>query len=691
MGDKQKLSAALLFLLVLMADGELLKAQEDPFMTEQDSLLAEPFQMDDHIIYITDRWKFQPGDSLQWASPDYDDRAWTTVSTYLTELDLAFTEWSGTGWFRLNIEADTSVTGRPLALLINQHLGASEIYINGKKVLELGKFSTEPLNAEPNENKDPRVVIFPEQKNQLIAVRYTDPNYLENLELLGSSGFRFLFGDWEYHREAKISFLENWISRFMFFLGVLVAFGTIHFLLYIYYPAEKRNLYFSIFAFFLAILVFSFYRIELSGTADQTIFLTRLIYSAEVITLIFATRFTHSIYKHQSNKYLNIYLAAGAAVAGIVWFYPVQTLWLREIFILFSVFEILRVIGLLFRQGKRGVNILGAGILFFVAGLLYSIAVNLEWAAGDVSMGSMTGASFLIISMSLFLSREFSVTQKGLENKIVEIRELSEKNLQQEKLSKQRELEKKLLEAENERKSLELEEARALQLSMLPQKLPDVHPYEIAVYMETANEVGGDYYDYSIGKNGELVVTVGDATGHGLKAGIMVAAAKSYFHTMVHESGLLRMLARMSSGIRNLNMKMMYMALMLVKCKKYEVEITAAGMPPALHYHGKSGLVEQILLKGLPLGTKVDYPYKTRKINLQPGDYLLLMSDGLMELFNEERNMLGLEKIEQEFASAAANTAQAGDIIDRFVQLIRNWAGDLKNEDDITIMVMKII
>ena len=87
----------------------------------------------------------------------------------------------------------------------------------------------------------------------------------------------------------------------------------------------------------------------------------------------------------------------------------------------------------------------------------------------------------------------------------------------------------KIIHAENKRKSQELEEARQLQLAMLPKELPNIPNLEIAVYMQTATEVGGDYYDFSTVEDGSLNICLGDATGHGMKAGIMVSSMKSIF------------------------------------------------------------------------------------------------------------------------------------------------------------------
>ena len=97
-------------------------------------------------------------------------------------------------------------------------------------------------------------------------------------------------------------------------------------------------------------------------------------------------------------------------------------------------------------------------------------------------------------------------------------------------LDRRREKEnKKLLQLENERKTKELEEARQLQLSMLPKELPKLPNLDIAVYMKTATEVGGDYYDFIVGLDGTLIVAIGDATGHGMKAGTIVSMVKALF------------------------------------------------------------------------------------------------------------------------------------------------------------------
>ncbi|MDX1641974.1 MAG: 7TM diverse intracellular signaling domain-containing protein, partial [Balneolaceae bacterium] len=571
-------------LLLFWVDG--VSAQDEDIFQfpepEIEEITPDMMMNESKIIYIQDIWKFSVGDSLSWADPEYDDSHWDHLSTNLSQADLSFVEWNGIGWFRKQFSVHESLRGKPIALLVERHLGASEIYLNGDKIYELGSFSTDPESVVSYNSITPLAIVFSDEEIQTIAVRFINPNYSETELIMGYNGFRFLMGDWATHQAQTLSFISRWTGRNLFYIGALLAFGIIHFLLFVFYPAEKRNLYFAIFVGFLAVLSYLLYKVELIENTTGTLLFLRFLFVTEVLVLAFATRFTHSIDQKNNPFYSNLLVLSGFAVGVLIWFYPGKLTWLRELAVLVFVAEILRTVIMMFYRNRGGVWMLGVGVLVYVFSLIFNIMVNFEILTGSVQMANMIGSGFLVLSMSVFLSRDFAITQRRLEQKLIEVKHLSKRSLEQERVNKEREIEKRLLEAENKRKTKELEEARALQLSMLPKKMPSLPGYDMAVFMETATEVGGDYYDYSVAPDGTLVLALGDATGHGMKAGIMVAAAKSYFHTLVHEMNNLTMLERISSGIRNMNMKMMYMGLMLVRCKGENIEIAPAGMPPAL-------------------------------------------------------------------------------------------------------------
>jgi serine phosphatase RsbU (regulator of sigma subunit) len=653
-----------------------------------EEITMEAMLNEESIIYIQDRWKFQAGDDPERARHDYDDSDWEVISTNLTQADLAFIDWNGIGWFRKEFVVDEELTGKPIALLIDRHLGASEIYLNGEKIIELGKFSTDPGQVENYNNRQPVPIVFPNGEVQTLAVRFINPEYVITGRLMGYNGFRFLLGDWNVHQDLTYAFISSWTASNMFYMGMLLAFAIIHFLLFVFYPAERRNFYFSIFVGFLAVLSYIYFRLELSENTFDTLYIFRYLLVTEVLVLTFAARFTHSIDHKFSPFYTDILLLAGLVVSVLVWYFTERMYFIREIFVIILILEILRTIAVMLYKNRSGVWVLGVGLLIFLTALVSTVLININLIEGNVQFVNIAGSGGLILAMSLFLSRDFAVTQKNLESKLREVQVLSEKTLQQERISKEREIEKRLLEAENERKTKELEEARALQMSMLPKKMPTIPGYDMAVFMETATEVGGDYYDYSTGKDGCLILALGDATGHGMKAGIMVAAAKSYFHSLVHESDSLTMLKRMSNGLHNMNMKLMYMGLMLVRCNGNTFDIATAGMPPVLIYRSHQKKIDRITLKGLPLGSHVEFPYKNKKVQLDKGDVMLMMSDGLMELFDANREMLGISKIENILKSS--NGYSANDIIQHLSQMIKTWTGGKEPEDDITLLVIKI-
>jgi len=252
----------------------------------------------------------------------------------------------------------------------------------------------------------------------------------------------------------------------------------------------------------------------------------------------------------------------------------------------------------------------------------------------------------------------------------------------------EQEIQRRLLETDNARKTKELEEARQLQLSMLPQTVPQLPHLDIAVYMKPATEVGGDYYDFHLSEDSTLTVAIGDATGHGAKAGTMVATTKGLFGVLAKKADIQNIFATFTKTIKSMNLGNLYMAMALVKIKDHRLIASSAGMPPLLIYRAATKQVGELELKGMPLGFFVEFPYKVEEVKLEAGDTILLMSDGLPERFNPDGEILDYPAAKNIFAEAAGKSP--AEIISRLNQAGEKWANGQPQQDDVTFVVMKV-
>src|SRR5215475_13328409 len=247
---------------------------------------------------------------------------------------------------------------------------------------------------------------------------------------------------------------------------------------------------------------------------------------------------------------------------------------------------------------------------------------------------------------------------------------------------------RQVLEAENDQRAKEPEEARQLQRPMLPKNMPRAPHLEIEAYMNTATEVGGDYYDFHQSDNGVLTVVVGDATGHGLKAGTVVTAMKSLFRTLAGEDDLPLVFNQSSRVLKEMNLRSLFMGLTMIKLNGSRLRIASAGMPPAMIYRAGKGLVEEALIKAPPLGGYSGYQYREREYALGHGDVLVLMSDGFPERFNQDGDMFDYSRARQSLAEAASRHPR--EIIEHFVRAGDRWANGTPQNDDITFVVLKV-
>lgn len=280
--------------------------------------------------------------------------------------------------------------------------------------------------------------------------------------------------------------------------------------------------------------------------------------------------------------------------------------------------------------------------------------------------------------------------------------ELRQKNLELEEAKKaleerQRELIRMQLEQsiamvdiqkENERKTRELEEARQLQLSMLPFRPPKLDYLEMDMRMHTCAEVGGDYYDYKLGQDNSLMAVVGDATGHGVRAGIVVATVKSYFHAVDAGNTPLELLEDVSEGIQNLQVRNMYMGLCAMHFRPGQAQIAAAGMPPLYVYRKQQQAIEEVKLIGPFLGSSLRVKIQEVNIPLAEGDLLFAFSDGLPELFNEGKEQLGFDRILETLKTNAAKPLS--EILDAFDELSVTWRASSPICDDIAMLLVRM-
>jgi serine phosphatase RsbU (regulator of sigma subunit) len=137
-----------------------------------------------------------------------------------------------------------------------------------------------------------------------------------------------------------------------------------------------------------------------------------------------------------------------------------------------------------------------------------------------------------------------------------------------------------------------------------------------------------------------------------------------------------------------MKLKNLFMALMLVKIKGNLLRISSAGIPPLLIYRKQSDIIEEIKIKGMPLGAVESFPYETIETELDEGDTVLLMTDGLMELFNTDRESFGIDKLKKLFLE------NAGEPVSKIVESLftagEEWHEGVKQNDDITFVAFRL-
>ncbi len=634
-------------------------------------------------------WKYSPGDDLRFADPQFDDRAWASLASSAKPQDSP-SSWRGIGWFRLHLRVAPELANVALNLEM-AHLGASEVYVNGKLIKRfgvVGKTLAEETGFNPN--AQPLGVVFQADSEQVIAVRYSiqqtaDPNSFfawfmlqggENANGITGIGFHSRFREFGAAASQRGVGYGVWPFPFGYLAAqstVFFAFGILHLLLFAFFARQRSNLFYGL--FLLGFGINDAVNIPyLAGHYGLTGFYLLLFTSTVAMQMmpLALLAFLYSAFTPGLPRRMWGFLAGALFV--IFWWqiWPVKY-WqvIGTLYDVVIVLEMLRLVVGAIRRRLPGAGIVGVGVLLFSLTLVQLSLISpipLVYAIGTFGM---------ILSLSLYLARDYALTNKHLEEQLVQVKQLSAAALEHEKVK-----------AENDRRAAELEEARQLQLSMLPKKLPSLPHLDIAAYMKTASEVGGDYYDFHTSEDGTLTIAVGDATGHGLKAGTLVSSVKSLFVSLAYHPDIPHIFHRISAVLKEMKLRGLFMAMTMVKVKGHQMSVSIAGMPSILIFRALSGEVEEVVMRALPLGGMTKYQYQQQELTLATDDVVVLMSDGLPERFNPQSEMLDYERIFKALPAFAHQPAE--EIIARLTALGDEWSEGRMQDDDVTFVVLKI-
>ncbi|HYX26659.1 MAG TPA: PP2C family protein-serine/threonine phosphatase [Thermoanaerobaculia bacterium] len=233
----------------------------------------------------------------------------------------------------------------------------------------------------------------------------------------------------------------------------------------------------------------------------------------------------------------------------------------------------------------------------------------------------------------------------------------------------------------------ELEVARELQSELLPHDLPAVSGYSFAHSYRTANEVGGDYYDVMALPDGRLALMVGDASGHGMASGLVMAIANAILKTALDlDPTPERVLAVLNRTLCRTGTKRTFMSVFygVLEPATGEMEYASAGHPYPL-LRRADGRIEELGNGGFPLGIRDPLPLVTRRVTLEPGDLLVLYTDGLPEAVDSlGKTAFGYERIRA--ALEIGGTPQ--EVHDCILHAFDRHVGDEPLRDDLTLEVM---
>jgi hypothetical protein len=595
-------------------------------------------------------WRFAPGDVQGSESTSCDDSRWAPVRPALTSADPLSDRWSGLGWFRRHLEIEPGLQGRTLELRFVS-LGSARVFLDGHRVLSVGEDETP--SGFPAARSD-AVLIHLSGRTHLLAVRYV----YQRLAPRPRSGFGFSLS---LSNHPGVPPSGEWLVGFR---GAIVALPAIlallHFALFSFDRHAKENLFYALEMLTLSVIVLREYRAVLLPSGAPREMADHLGQGMPIVAIVFGLFTYYALRTHPWPKSWQAFAAAALVLFPLSWAASNVVEYAWSAYFLAGVGEVIRLERGSATIERKGARFFLSSLAIFGLTIVLQILINFQVlnSVGGLREVYVLGIVASAVGMSLYLASSLGKSRIDA--------------------------------AENARKTQELARARALQLSMLPAGMPRLPGLDVAAVTQTATEVGGDYYDARFAGDGALLFAFGDASGHGLAAGVVVIAAKALFSALAPNDSPLQMLASCDRAMAAMNLPARHhMCLSLARVSPRRVTIASAAMPPLLVCRAANGAIEEVGAGALPLGGRLPARYEEQAVDLSGGDTLLFASDGFAELTDPEGRLLGYDGVTAALRRAA-HAATAAEVVRRLLAEATAFRATYPQGDDVSFLAIRV-
>jgi hypothetical protein len=213
--------------------------------------------------------------------------------------------------------------------------------------------------------------------------------------------------------------------------------------------------------------------------------------------------------------------------------------------------------------------------------------------------------------------------------------------------------------------------------------------FEFAGASHPSGEVGGDLVDVVDSAEGRWIAYVADVSGHGVHAGVVMGLVKSAARMALHRHASLEELLRdLNDVLMPLMRSNMFVTIAAVESTPGGIRFSLAGHLPILHFRADLSTVEEVSIANLPIGFFPDQAYSTGVVRCRPGDVLVLITDGLVEVFDRHDRELGLDAIKRVLVDAGRHAP--AEILAALRETARAHGAQLDDQSALVLRVLEI-